>query len=369
MIRYIGPIGIGSGYSRAAMDNIMALLEAGAELDVWHTGQEGPSWTNGMDPRYGKLEEARRRYYLNDWPKTVVVHAPPTHLRRVSEGMPASVNKVCYTTWGTFALPKYAVEQVNTFDLIIVPSTWNRDIFRSSGVDESKVVVVPHCFDPKWWWSEGELAVLDAPLATGPYTFITSTLWNWHKNPLGVLTAYFSAFTADDNVLLRLICPNVKLEEISLLKKLMNLQATPALEVYGGEKKWIDHDVYRHLFRASDCYVTTTRGDGWGIGAMEAAVCGLPTIYTKCLGAHDLLQHDGYSHPIAYQLTPCVNPPSGVEGIDGQQNWAEPSLSRTKVFMKDTYEKDRRRGIPIEECREYTYAAIGRRLRQVLESL
>ncbi len=34
------------------------------------------------------------------------------------------------------------------------------------------------------------------------------------------------------------------------------------------------------LYRSADCYVSTTRGEGWGLPLLEAMACGLPAIAT-----------------------------------------------------------------------------------------
>ena len=51
------------------------------------------------------------------------------------------------------------------------------------------------------------------------------------------------------------------------------------------------------IYRAADCFVLPTRGEGGGLPPLESSMCGLPLIMTNCSGQQGYLRPDN-SHMI-----------------------------------------------------------------------
>ncbi|MDE2099472.1 MAG: glycosyltransferase [Patescibacteria group bacterium] len=57
----------------------------------------------------------------------------------------------------------------------------------------------------------------------------------------------------------------------------------------------VPEQVLPKLYQACDCYVTTTMGEGWGLGITEALGCGVPVViptHTSCMEIGERINHD-----------------------------------------------------------------------------
>ncbi len=75
---------------------------------------------------------------------------------------------------------------------------------------------------------------------------------------------------------------------------------------------FMDKDILKEYFRASDLFVLPTREDIWGLVVVEAMSCGLPVITTdKCIAGMELIEQgkNGYIYPVndINQLAEYVN--------------------------------------------------------------
>lgn len=359
-IRYEGTLATFTGFSQAVHDNLKALCKTPGDfkLDIRHL-PDGE--TDGILPRYEPLLKLVDASPDEEWPDVWAVHTTPRGLKDHTPPAFKGLKRVAITAWETDKLQAIDVQSLNRFDKVIVPCYWNKETFEKSGVT-APVAVVPHTFDPEWWWW------WKAPQATkiGPYTFYSIAVWNERKNPLGLLKAYLHAFTADDDVLLRILCPNPRVEEYELLLKLMALPNPPRVEFLGGGKRWVGEEEHRQFHYDGDCYVTLARGEGWGLGAFEAAIVGNPVIATNIGGHIDFLSAGRYTGlcrhlPVPFVWTPCVQ---ARHGIDGTQSWAEPDLSFAALAMRHCAEarpaalSNQREGL----VSDFGYATVGKML-------
>lgn len=340
-VRYYGPFGKPTGYAQAGHDYLAALAKAGVELDIWPMFEANDA---DLPERYHHLTQYLDR--PDDLPTHIVVHTIPKYADVVLDdmGQQPEVPKTLITTWETTLIGRDTAEMLNgVFDLVVVPSEWNAEVFRQSGVE--RVCVVPHCYDPTAW----PMSNL-RPLR--PYTFYTVGVFGERKNLMGLLRAYLTAFTAKDDVLLKICTPYVTTEDVQYLVQRIGLEDLPPVEFLGVGQRLTEKELWE-LHASSHCYVTATRGEAWGLGAFEAAIMGNPVISPGFGGHRDFLQHYSGWHEVPYQLTPAiadavqvVNPitiggfkimpmAAGAPlGIAGDQSWAEPDLSYLQSLMR-----------------------------------
>lgn len=364
-LRYIGTIGTNTGYSQAVSDNCMALLQAGVDLDIQHL-PDGEQ--EGLQQRYAKLLD----YYHKkpqDWPTHVLVHTTPRAAPKYIIGAPPGAKRICYTTWETNKLPREDAEALSAaFDLILVPSQFCAKAFLEGGVKNLRII--PHTFDPNFWYGISPADKEDRD----EYVFYSTLVWNARKNPIGLLTAYWTAFADDPNrdVLLRLVCgvtPNVT-RELMILKKALNLPHYAPVEFVQSGDGWVDEEAYRAVHHNGDCYVSLTRSEGWGLGMFEAAIVGNPVIATNWSGHRDFLPMERF-HPVKMMLTPCVQV---RHGIDGTQHWAEPDLLDAQKWMRTVATRQTKRVPPDAPSQKllvekYSYGTVGNQFKQLLESM
>lgn len=63
--------------------------------------------------------------------------------------------------------------------------------------------------------------------------------------------------------------------------------------------KFADYDMAT-LYRSADCFVISTRGEGWGMPILEAMACGLPAIATNWSSQVDFFNEtNGYPVDVA----------------------------------------------------------------------
>ncbi|CUF57527.1 mannosyltransferase, putative [Bodo saltans] len=81
------------------------------------------------------------------------------------------------------------------------------------------------------------------------------------------------------------------------------------------------------LYNSVDAFVYTTRGEGWGLPAMQAMSMGLPVMATNFGGVTDFMKP---SNSFLIQLDGVVEiPTDSVYGWSLGTKWAEPSVAAT----------------------------------------
>lgn len=388
-VRYVGPFCMRTGYGQACHDYLAALALAGVDLSIQpiHDGD-----SDNLDPRYGSLLGLVGR---NFEPTHVIVHTIPRYANEfVKDDLAPSpgVKKVCVTTWETDKFPKEDAERLDEFfDLVIVPAWFCRQSMVEAGLPPGKVAVIPHTFDPCFWITHG--AGQRRRSGKNPYTFYSILSWTDRKNPIGLLKAYLSEFRTSNDVLLRIVTPVVNEDDITTLARCMGIEDLPNVEFLGrwdkdGKGRLSETDL-RQLHEDSDCYVSASRGEGWGLGAFEAACVGNPVIVTEFSGFLDYLNHYKNKQYVECFPTPAVTPevkvgkiiniggvriaaiaPGAPTGITGDQNWAEPNLAQLKHFMRKAYEDGSKSFADQGKFVElFGYEAVGKHFKFVLESI
>jgi len=372
---YIGPVFKPSGYGVAATTNVAALhKKLGDKVSILPTDKAVQA--TGHFRHLGSLLRVPK-----ETPDTVIVHAVPTVLPLLAQTLPPGPRKIAYTTWEVEGFPRELREAIFTaYDLVLTPSEFSaREIAPAKYISQawwSRTRVVPHAFDPEQWQPHTGKASGGATVRA--FRFISTLTWNERKNPLGLIKAYFHAFTAKDDVELVIITPSFNSEAVDRLRALH--PNPPALRFLGHDKRLSDEQ-YRKALGSSDVYVSLHRGEGWGLGAFEATILGLPVITTEWSAPTEFLPEStgwvGCSlSPVVYPLE--IGPPRRMgkqvvravirnshEGARGDQWWAEPNLTSAASHMRSWYEHYPEQAL--WDSKPYTLDAVGERFMEVLE--
>jgi glycosyltransferase involved in cell wall biosynthesis len=86
------------------------------------------------------------------------------------------------------------------------------------------------------------------------------------------------------------------------------------------------------LHRRGDCYVSLCRGEGWGIGAFDAASQGKPVVMTGFGGQLDYLDRN-LAYLVNYSLVP-VDEPAAPKSYSPDQQWAEPDVAHGARLLR-----------------------------------
>ncbi|CUG91532.1 mannosyltransferase, putative [Bodo saltans] len=265
-------------------------------------------------------------------------------------------------------------------DEVWVPAAFVAEAFINSGVNASKVVIIPEALDTYFYDPSahnrihlplppnGE--VLDGesvsswgssikwkhfcnrpadPSTEHHFKFFSNFKWESRKGWDVLFSAYFTAFGSDEPVSLYVlthIWTNSGVEtydsrhnETYLREHLDELS----------RKLGLTSDLTRHphfciiidnieeagiaqLYRSTDAFVLPTKGEGWGLPVMQAMSMGMPVISTAWGGQTDFMNEDN-SFLIPVESVEDIPKDSEYRWEAGIK-WAVPSLSATKDLMR-----------------------------------
>jgi len=324
-----------SGYATAARRALRGLRAAGTPF-TWTRMVPGRAWGLGYVPLGHALRDGEFDACCGpESPHgTLVAHLVPEYALRWREREPHK-RLVLYTTWETDRIPCHWRFFLELADLVLVPSTWNKDVFDSAGL-RVPVRVLPHIAPP-------------APLPCGPgpvqvrqgdFVFLTINAWSTRKRLRSLIRCYLDAFTAADPVHL-VIKTDSRCHDTpqSWLRRPSAAQTVKALQrerrnparITLLTRRVSEQEIMR-LHAQADCYLSLTHGEGWGIGSFDAAAYGTPVIATNFGGALDYLTpRDSYL--VNSRLIP-VRDELGRPSFMSDQNWAEPDPLHTVELMR-----------------------------------
>jgi glycosyltransferase involved in cell wall biosynthesis len=346
-VRFVSEYGF-SGYGQAGRGYLRALIEQGVPV-TWTPMLAGADWGMYLQPWDGGPIGDPDFDSCCNVPLEVdltLVHLQPQYYRPWKKRI-GSAPIAGLTTWETDQLPEERARQMNTLDLIMVPCQWNKALFEAQGV-RVPIRVVPHIFSRP---TAGEVAPFPVKLPERDFIFYSIGAWTERKAMYKTVEAYLDTFDVADPVLLVLQTSAVDLRRArygrrwrlighhinSTRRAVHNLrrgrkgrivlatQPVPQAELYG-------------LHVRGDVYVSLTRGEGWGMGAYEAAFFENPVIMTAFGGQADFLDPDS-AYLVDYEMTAAR--PTGVferEIHRPNQSWAEPDLAQAAGWMREIFE-------------------------------
>jgi glycosyltransferase involved in cell wall biosynthesis len=205
---------------------------------------------------------------------------------------------LAYTTFEQTVLPKTTVRMLNAFDGVVVPSRFNVDSFRASGV-AVPMWVVPHVIGSivaRGARGEGGMSL---PGGIGPDTFVVSVIgpWQARKAIPSSIEAFLRAFGPDEDVLLVVKTGardylTHRPTPVSVGRLLGRHGRVPPVHLITHD---LPHEQLAALIRRSDCSLSLSRGEGFGLTIAEAIAAGTPAVAT---GWGAPLEYLGADYPL-----------------------------------------------------------------------
>ena len=236
--------------------------------------------------------------------------------------------KIGFTMLEVTGIPREWVDQANMMDEVWVPSKFNVQTFRESGV-KRPIKIVPLGIDPHYFHPD-----LQGFPISDTFTFLSIFEWGERKAPDILLKAFSDEFSTTEDVVL--ICKIGNGDaSISVEQEIANLK----LRRNGGRVRILLNRKLKQyemgvLYRSSDCFVLPSRGEGWGMPYLEAMACGLPTIGTNWSSQTDFM-HDGNS--LLIEVEKLIDAEAKCPYYDGFE-WAQPSYEHLRKLMRWTFE-------------------------------
>ena len=331
-VKYIGPVFDCSGYAEAARNYVLSLHKKGYPVTLAPISFEQARPALGEDGEILKsLVNAEIQY------DKVIVHSTPDLWERWAQ---SERNKyiIGYTVWETSKIVPSWAQSCNKVDEVWVPSEWNMQVFRDSGVT-APLYKIPHAIDiPNL--DEIQKFNLEG-IPQGTYVFYSIFQWQERKNPYGLLTAYNATFSGVDDVVLIVKTYNREqgndLEPIKKLildfRKYIHLDNYPKIMLIVEN---MSREGILALHNRGDCFVLLQRSEGWGLPHFEAAACGKPVITPGYGGQVDFLNEEN-SYLIDYTLCP-VTGMTWSPYYRGDQMWCEPDMEHAMKLMRHVYD-------------------------------
>ena len=250
-------------------------------------------------------------------------------LARINVGITAGVETTaCSPEW---------ITACNNMDYVIVPSTFTKDLFLRGGVREEKIAAIPEAFTCSFKATPGSQTLLKG-LSELPTKFnflifgqITGTSPETDRKNTFYNIKWLSELFANDPEVGIIVKTNMgrltvrdREEATKMLKEVVGQVRSGPYPKFYLAHGLMDESEITSLYKSSNvkALVAPTRGEGWGLPILDAAVCGLPIIATNWSGHLDFLKNVKFLS-LDYDLVP-VHP----EKIDGEifvegSKWAE----------------------------------------------
>jgi len=290
-----------SSYSLHLIRVIEGLTELGRDINCWPVSSERGK---APIPRV-VLESIVHKEQREDW--EMIIHCP-------SYGLSGKKRVVYNTMWETTRLHKEAVLNLNQADLIVVPSDFNLCLFNAQGVKRT-MAKVPMGVDtdvfhyrPKQKRSEFVFGAAGRTAAGG-----------CRKGFEDVLSAWKKAFPK-------------RVKDVRLVVKCF--PDDPDLEVDDDRIQvlrqfWTRRDL-SDWYASLDCFVSASKGEGWGLMQHEAMATGRPVIAVPFGGITEFFD-ETVGYPVDYKLRQA-----GAHYANGGL-WAVPDPDSLVSRMREVY--------------------------------
>ena len=298
-----GPIFDGGGYANMNRQYVFHLTEMGFTVKPTILS----TLMDVEEPIQKRLMELNKNLIPPNSPKVYATNVPGRSQGRcISYTMMETENRIHPTL----------VTHVSAADEVWVPCDWNRDLFVSSGVKKD-IRVMPLGVDDKMFYPAPRTVVYDPGPAS--FTFISVFNWNWRKGFDVMLRAYIRAFTAKDDVALVMVSRFVGQTKMSA-QIFKDIAECTVSERQGDRPRLLLVDeviltfLMPRLYNSADAFVLLSRGEGFGLPALEAAASGVPLL--TC-------DHGGHRMFLDSSVATLVTP-DRVRRVDKTIEWISP---------------------------------------------
>lgn len=240
-------------------------------------------------------------------------------------------------------------EHLNQQDCIVVPTKWAQTILEQNHI-KPPVLVAPYGTDRAIFnesLNRSSFIVTDAPT---PTRFLNVGKWELRKGHDILKEAFNKAFEPIDNVKLTMCCYNpfyspIENQEWEVFYK--NSKMGTKIEVLD---KRVDtqYDLVK-LFERSDCLVTPSRAEGWGLSNLDAMSMGKHVITTNYAGHTEFCTNEN-SLLIDFDKLEKAYDGRWFFGFGEWGHFGEPQVDQLVEHMRSIHRKKQAYALGINEA-------------------
>ncbi len=350
----------GGGYNLHAFNVLQSMYKAGVKVFYHFIGgtneDEGASESPFVD-------DSKTQYGSNKLPQITLCHGTNNFKN-------SGKYKIAFTMTEVDGIPRDWVQCLNEMDEVWVPSEFVKKAFVSSGV-AVPVYVIGEGVDPEFFHPD----IIPFPnLPKEKFKFLTNFAWGKRKGVDVLFEAFRKEFDKDEDVCLIVkVLPSYQGHNIKdELKLVYERKGAAPVYLYDLEfKKW----EMGRLYTGCDCFLWPSRGEGFGLPALEALASGLPVIASDYSSHMEFLKKDGKARPGVLPLKGEIVPYKGGDSIYYYGcNWFDPSVDELRKLMREVYNnagKYRRMALEssTEVRKEYNWAVSTQKIVDRLEAI
>jgi len=286
------------------------------------------------------------------------------------------------TTFETDRVPGFWLVYMRAMDEIWTYTQFNKETFQNAGVNRP-IRVIPHGVDIDRFNPEAAPMQHVREATAGKFVFGSNFDWTERKNPTTLLRAYLTEFGPDDDVvmILKSYYQYPISQSMSTMKSKIN-KMKQDLGLSTEPKKTapimildniIPPNMMPSFYTSIDCYVSPSRGEGWGLCFSEAMSSGLPTIGVGWSGNTEFMNQDN-SFLLNYDLVDVSDDLMREQPHYVGHKWASCSheeLGQVMRFVRDNPEVCKKKGIQARKDMEekWTWKHAAKKLSDAIKEV
>lgn len=266
--------------------------------------------------------------------KIAVFHIQPDTYPKVKDKL--FDKQIGFTVWETDKIPSDWVDSCNRMDAMIVPSKINKEVFESCGV-KVPIYIARHGIDKEVFHAIGDS--FDFACEMPKFKFLSVCTFQYRKGLDILLKAFWEEFTSQNDV-----CLVIKTSKTNNLKQIItdyrdSLNVKDYAPVYVSSEDFTNEQM-ASIYRASDCFVLSSRGEGVGLPYLEAGACGLPVIASNWGGQRDLLNKSN-SYLLDGKLDYIDETAAQFPNFKAYMKWFHPDVYHLRALMRTAFEREK----------------------------
>jgi glycosyltransferase involved in cell wall biosynthesis len=335
-IIWVGPIFDEGGYGSVSRNCLLGFRKINFPVRAVHLGNDS---RDNLPPLLVKMLLEMVDTDVGSEP-VGVMHFPPSYYPKIR--FKGVSKKIGYTIFETDRIPPKWVKRCNELDEIWVPSKFNLETFSTSGVDKSKIKVLPYGVDTEFYSPTNEAIQIEGKRG---FSFLYVFAFDWRKGFDLLLKAYYEEFSASDDVSLILkvfrpayFCGKEDIKSLIFCSVSERFKKKDLPHTIIIDKRLSSEDI-KKLYNTCDLYISTDRANGWGMPCMEAMAMGKPAATIDWSGSTEFMNEEN---------SLLIRPTGNLVPVDERliasrpfyrgHRWAEVKVEEVRRVLRFAYE-------------------------------